>query len=145
MNFNENEIEKRIEYVEEYYKKLLKTAKIGDVYFNYYKSLRGYFKHSIIFSQLKEEHFSGTDYKIWERTLVRVKGSKLPSEAGGLFFRYEYFEDICKLRSFYYSKKKFIDLELLIETPFKDYFILNPKYIIKLYNPPIDEDGEYFE
>lgn len=137
-----NPIQDNVDYVEAYYKALLKTAKIGDLYFSYYKSLRGYFKHSIVLTQIKEENFSGIDYRVWERLLTSIKGSKNPAEAGAIWFRYKYFKDICSKRSFYYCKKKFVDLELLIETPFKDYFILNPKYIIKLFNPAIEENDD---
>ncbi len=49
--------------------------------------------------------------------------------------QYDIFEDICSERSYYKSKKKFLELELLIKTPFKDYYILNPLYILKLYSP----------
>lgn len=139
---NKESIQNLVEYVELFYHKLLKKAKLGDVYFSYYKSLRGYFKHSIVLTEIKEKNFSGSDYKIWERLLTKVKGSKMPSQSGGLFLRFKDFKDICSQRSFYYAKKKFVELELIIETPFKDYYILNPKYIIKLYNPAIEEESE---
>lgn len=123
-------------WVDNYYKKLIKKLNISEgVDFMFYKSLRGYFKHSIILTDIKEQEFKYVDYRIWDRILTNIKSSHEPSVSGGLFFRYEDYKDFCSLRSFYRTKKKYLDLKLLIETPFKDYYILNPLYVIKLYNP----------
>jgi len=122
-------------YVEKYYKEILKSSNINGISFSYYKSLRGYFKHSIILTDIKQQEFGVVDYKIWERILTMIKSGRNPVESGGLRMKYETFKDICSKRAYYNTRKKLLSLELLIETPFKHYYILNPRYIIKLYNP----------
>ena len=122
-------------WVEDYYSELIKSSVIKGVNVSYYKSLRGYFRHSILLTDLKLNEFGLVDYKVWEQILTLIKSSRNASESGGLFFRYSRFEEVCKRRAFYNTKKKFIDLELLITTPFKDFYLINPQYVIKLYNP----------
>lgn len=122
-------------YVDDYYRGLIKTSKIGGNTFQYYKSLRGYFKHSHVLTDIKEQEFTVTDYKVWERILTKVKASHNPVESGGLFLKAKDFKDIASRRAFYATRKKLIDLGLLVATPFKYYFILNPTYVIKLYSP----------
>lgn len=132
---NKDDLEFISEWVESYYKGIEKTSSINGVKFSYYKSLRGYFKHANILTDIKQQEFGLVDYRMWERILTKVKSSHNPVESGGVFMRYDLFKDVCSRRSFFSSKKKFLDLELLIETPYKDYFLLNPLYVIKLYNP----------
>ena len=122
-------------YVNEYYRDLVKTSKIGDNTFSYYKALRGYFKHSHLLTDIKQQEFTVTDYKVWERILTMIKPSHNPVESGGLFLRHKDFEDVASRRAFYATRAKLLKLGLLIETPFKYYFILNPTYVIKLYSP----------
>jgi hypothetical protein len=123
------------EYVERYYRDVERNTEINGISFSYYKSLRGYFKHSSLLTSLKESEFGLVDYKVWERVLTNIKSTKLPSLSGGLFFRYADYSDLCSRRAWYDSKSKFVRLNLLIDTPYKDFYILNPVYIIKLYNP----------
>lgn len=126
------------EWVANYYKGIEKKSVVNGAKFVYYKSLRGYFKHSSILTDIKQQEFGIVDYRMWERILTKVKSSHNPVESGGIFMTYSTFEDICSERSFYSSKKKMLELELLIKTPFKHYYILNPLYVIKLYNPSSD-------
>ena len=123
------------DWVDRYYKGLEKQYTLNGVKINYYQSLRGYFRHAIILTDIKEKEFQISDYKIWERILTKVKAGRVPAESGGVFMRYSLFKDLCSERSYYSTKKKLLELELLLETPFKNYFILNPKYVIKLYAP----------
>lgn len=129
-----------VTWVEQYYRDIVRKSNVNGVSFSYYKSLRGYFKHSIILTDIKQQEFTITDYRIWERILTMIKSGRNPVESGGLHFRHQKFEDICGRSSFYTTRRKFLKLELLIKTPFKDYYILNPAYIIKLYNPKIKDD-----
>lgn len=122
-------------WVEQYYDGLVKSSSISGVKVAYYKSLRGYFRHSIILTDIKLQEFGLVDYKIWEGILTLIKSSRSPVISGGLYFKYERFEDVCKRRSFYKTKRKLLDLGLLIKTPFKDFYLLNPLYAIKLYAP----------
>jgi len=124
-------------WVEQYYRELIKSSSLNGVSFSYYQSLRGYFKHSILLTDIKLHDFGLVDFKIWEWILTNIKSSRNPVESGGLYFRYSKVEHLCKERSYYNTKKLLLNLELLIETPFKDYYILNPKFIIKLYNPKV--------
>lgn len=126
------------EWVSNYYKGIEKKSTVNGTQFSYYKSLRGYFKHSTILTDIKQQEFGIVDYRMWERILTKVKSSHNPVESGGVFMKYSVFEDICSERSFYSSKKKMLELELIIKTPFKNYYILNPLYVIKLYNPSGD-------
>lgn len=123
------------DWVEKYYKGLERKFSVNGIEINFYKSLRGYFRHSIILTDIKEREFGLPDYKMWERILTNVKSSRNPSESGGLFLKYDHYKDILSERSYYSSKKKFLELELLIKTPFKNYYLLNPVYIVKLYSP----------
>ena len=126
-------------WVEEYFNKTKRTSSVNGIKYSYYHSLRGYFKHATILTDIKEKEFGLSDYKIWERLLTRIKSSKNPIESGGLFFRYKDYSDICSESSFYSTKKKLLKLELLIETPFNFYYIINPRYIVKAYNPSSDD------
>lgn len=134
----EKEYEILSTWVTSYYSKIKRKSTLNGVEFSYYKSLRGYFKHSILLTDIKQKEFGLADYKIWERMLTHIKSGRDPVESGGMFMSYSKFRDICSERSYYASKKKFLDLELILETPFSKYFILNPMYIIKLYNPSED-------
>lgn len=127
-------------YVENYYKEIIKHSSINGVSFSYYKSLRGYFKHSILLTDIKQQEFGVVDYKVWERILTLIKSGRNPVESGGIRMKFETFSDLCSKRAYYNTRKKLLTLELLIETPFKHYYILNPRYIIKLYNPKVKED-----
>lgn len=122
-------------WVDEYYKGIIKNSKIQGVNISYYKSLKGYFKHATILTDIKLQEFGLVDYRIWEKILTETKSSRNTAESGGLFFRFSKFKDVCGRRAFYSTKKKFLKLDLLIETPFKDFYLINPLYIIKLYNP----------
>lgn len=122
-------------YVEGYYKDIVKTSKINGNVFSYYKALRGYFRHANILTDIKQEEFTVNDYKVWERILTSIKSSHNPVESGGLYFRYDDYKDICSRRAFYNTRRKLLELKLLIKTPFMHYYILNPAYVIKLYNP----------
>lgn len=123
-----------------YYDNVKKSLSVGNVSFNYYNSLRGYFKHSILLTDIKLNDFGLVDYKVWEWILTNVKSGRNPVENGGLFLKYDKLSHLCGKSSFYRTKKLFVELELLVETPFKDYYILNPKFIIKLYNPNVKSD-----
>ena len=124
------------EWVEAYYKGIEKTSKLDNgTKFSYYKSLRGYFKHSSLLTDIKLNEFGLVDYRVWESILTKVKSSHNAVESGGVFMRFKLFEDICSERSYFSTKKKLLDLKLIGKTPFKDYYILNPLYVIKLYNP----------
>ena len=133
----ENEIDNVVSWVDDYYKNIIKNSKINGVSFSYYKSLRGYFKHSILLTDIKQQEFGLVDYKIWERILTETKASNNPMQSGCVKFKYEYFKDICSSSSFYKTKQKFLRLDLLLPTPYRGYYILNPRYIIKLYNPKV--------
>lgn len=122
-------------WVEKYYADIVRKSTLNGVDFSYYKSLRGYFKHSSLLTDLKQQEFGLVDYRIWEMILTKIKSSRNAVESGGLFFRYSDYKDVCGKSSFYKTKSKFIKLELLVKTPFRDYFILNPRFVIKLYNP----------
>lgn len=129
-------------WVEGYYRKIIRNSNLNGVNFSYYKSLRGYFKHSILLTDIKQEEFGIVDYKIWERILTDIRSGRNPTESGGLYLRYKTYEDICSERSYYKTRRKFLDLELLVKTPFKDYYILNPMYIIKMYNPKLKKEED---
>jgi len=129
-----------VAWVEQYYRNIIRKSNVNGVDFKYYQSLRGYFKHAIILTDIKQQEFTITDYQIWERILTMVKSGRNPVESGGIRFRFSKFEDICSRSSFYTTRKKLLSLELLIETPFKDYYIINPRYVIKLYNPKLNPD-----
>lgn len=129
-------------WVNLYYSKVRRVSSLNGISFSYYKSLRGYFKHSSILTDIKLNDFGIIDFRLWEWILTEVKSGRNTVESGGLFFRYERVKHLCKERSYYKTKKLFLELELLVETPFKDYYILNPQYIIKLYNPNFIEDDE---
>lgn len=129
-------------WVEKYYREIIRSSSLNGVSFSYYKSLRGYFKHSILLTDIKQQEFGIVDYRIWERILTGVKSGRNPAESGGLFLRYGTYSDLCSERSYYKTRRKFLDLELLLKTPFKDYYILNPMYIIKLYNPKMKKPSD---
>lgn len=126
-------------WLEQYYKEAEKVSSLNGIKFSYYKSMRGYFRHSIILTDIKEKEFGLVDYKVWERVLTKTKSGRNPMESGGLFFRYKDYSDLCSERAWFNTKKKLIDLELLVATPFRDFFVLNPRYIIKMYNPKMKE------
>ena len=129
-------------YVENYYKDIVRKSNLNGVSFSYYKSLRGYFKHSAILTDIKQKEFGVVDYRVWERILTKIKSSRNPVESGGLYFRFKDYEDLSSRRAWYNSRKKLLELQLIIETPFKDYYILNPQYIIKLYNPSVKKQDK---
>jgi len=135
MRNKKKEQELLVHYVESFFKDQIRQAKINGYAIAYYRSLRGYFKHANMLTDIKQQEFTANDYKVWEMVLTKIKPGHNAAESGGLYFRYEDFEDICSRRAFYKTRRKLIDLELLIETPFKHYLILNPVYAIKLYTP----------
>jgi hypothetical protein len=124
-----------VSYMEEYFYELEKYRPQGEEWISYYKSARGYFKYSNRLPEEKFDHFGKLDYKLWEWILKTVKSTSYAALSGGLFFRHSQVEHFCSKASFYRSRKKFSKLKLLLDTPFKDYYILNPDYILKLYNP----------
>jgi hypothetical protein len=126
------------EWVTEYYKSIIKSSKVNGVYFSYYQSLRGYFKHSILLTDIKQQEFGLVDYRVWDTLLTKIKSGRNPSESGGLYFRHNDYEDICSSRSWFRTRKKFLEFKLLLPTPFKDYYLLNPRFVIKMYNPKDD-------
>jgi hypothetical protein len=117
-----------------YYENVRRESSIGGVPFSYYNSLRGYFKHSSLLTDMILEDFGIVDYRLWFWIITKIKSGRNPVDSGGLFFRYEMVDHLCKERSYYSTKKLLLKLGLLVETPFKDYYILNPQYIIKLYS-----------
>jgi hypothetical protein len=129
-------------YVESYYRDIVRKSSLNGVSFAYYKSLRGYFKHSILLTDIKQHEFGIVDYKMWERILTNIRSGRNPVESGGLYLTFADYDDICSRRSYYNTRRKFLDLELLLQTPFKDYYILNPTFIIKLYNPTLKKEEE---
>lgn len=132
-------------WVEKYYRDIIRNSRLNGISFAYYKSLRGYFKHSILLTDIKQEEFGIVDYKIWERILTNIRSGRSPVSSGGLFLNYNDYTDICSKRSYYKTRRKFLELELLIKSPFKSYYILNPTYIIKLYNPKIKQKKQETE
>ena len=129
-------------YVENYYREIVRKSSLNGVSFAYYKSLRGYFKHSILLTDIKQQDFGIIDYKIWERILTKIKSSRNPVESGGIYLNYKDYSDFCSERSYYKTRRKLLDLDLLLKTPFKGYYILNPVYIIKLYNPKLSNKSD---
>src|SRR3989304_3305483 len=138
MNFDKEDLLPA--YVEKYYREAERNSVKNGVKFSFYKSLRGYFRHSIILTDIKQHEFGVVDYRIWDKVLTGIKSGRNPVESSGLFFSYKNYTDICSERSYYKTRRKFLELELLLKTPFKDYYILNPKYIIKLYSPKMNEE-----
>ena len=124
-------------WVEKYYREIVRNSNLNGVSFSYYKSLRGYFKHSILLTDIKQQEFNIVDYRIWERILTNLRSGRNPVQGGGLYLKYIDYSDLCSERSYYKTKRKFLELKLLLKTPFKHYYILNPVYIIKLYNPKV--------
>lgn len=126
------------DWINNYYESIIKVSKIGGNKVTYYQALRGYFRHSIILTDIKLQEFGLVDYRIWDWILTEIKSSHNPYESGGIRLRYGKVKHICSERAFYSTKSKLIKLKLLIKTPFKDFYILNPRYIIKLYNPSLE-------
>lgn len=124
-----------VAYMEEYFAKIEKYRPEGDSWVAYYKSSRGFFKYSNRLPEDKFKYFKLMDYKLWEWILKTIKSTREPALSGGLHFRFSKVSHFCSSPSFYRSRAKFLDLGLLLDTPFKDYYILNPDFIIKLYNP----------
>jgi hypothetical protein len=130
------------EYVEKYYDEQLKTARINNTKIKFYKSLRGYYKHSILLTDIKRREFGPVDYALWEEILGKVKSSSDVLISGGLHFRVKDYIKVCSSSSFFRSRLKFIQLGLLLPTPFKSYYILNPTYVIKVYVREIEVEVE---
>lgn len=128
------------DWINDYYESIIKVSSVGGVKVSYYQALRGYFRHSIILTDIKLNEFGLVDYKLWDWILTEVKSGHNPSESGGLHLRYNKVSHLCKKSAYYTSKAKLLKLKLLIKTPFKDFYILNPRYVIKLYNPSTDDD-----
>lgn len=127
------------EWVEDFYKGIIKTSSIKGVKVNYYQALRGYFRHSILLTDIMLSEFGLVDYKIWNWILTETKSGHNPTESGGVRLRYAKVKHLCKERAYFSTKAKLLRLKLLIKTPFKDYYLINPKFIIKLYNPADDD------
>lgn len=102
-------------------------------------SVKGKFYYSDKLLSIKMNHFKMIDYLLWGSILIKVKLGENPSSIAGLFLKYEYFKDICSRRSYQISKKKFLDLKLLLPTPDKKYFIINPYYVCKINNLKIEK------
>lgn len=137
----ENE-DKLNDWVDDFFEKTKKNSNVKGVKFAYYQSLRGYFKHSIILTDIKSQEFGLVDYKIWEWILTNIRGGHNTTESGGIRLRYDKVSHLCKERAYYKSKALFLKLGLIIKTPFKDYYILNPKFVIKLYNPNDKDESD---
>lgn len=127
-------------WVEDYYRPLLKNASINNSVVPYYFKLKGYYKTKEIVDDIIASDFFGVDTLIWFTFLKSIKKSSDPLNSGGGFLRYKDYKDKCSQSSFYMSRSKFIKLELIIETPFVGYYILNPEYIIKLTPKNSKED-----
>src|SRR5690554_5575228 len=100
-NSKEQEWKEIVEYMEKYFGDLEKYRPNGDDWIAYYKSARGYFKHSNRLPEEKFNNFKEKDYMLWEWILKTVKGSSHAAVSGGLYFRYRSVEDFCSRSSFY--------------------------------------------
>tara|TARA_R100000781_G_scaffold113591_1_gene82394 strand:- start:5245 stop:5667 length:423 start_codon:yes stop_codon:yes gene_type:complete len=138
----EVDLEKLYGWVDSYYNAIRREILRNGERYEFYGSSRGFFKHSSSITDVLEKEFVCVDYKIWFRLLGKIKRGRNPVESGGLFFRYDDYKDISSERKWYETKGKLLELELLVKTPFRDYYILNPKHIIKIYNPKIEYKEE---
>lgn len=120
-------------WVEDYYRQKIKNSNIGTAKYKYYHSTKGYYKTKVIVDDIIENNFLGVDTSLWFGFMKSIKKGSDALESGGGFLRYKQYGHKCSQSSFYASRTKFIDLGLIIETPFKGYYILNPEFIIKLY------------
>lgn len=82
------------------------------------------------------EEMNLQELRLFLKILLNVKRGYDPITSGGLFLTYADYNNICSDTTFYKAKAKFIQLKLLIPVKSdKKYFILNPRYVIKMYNP----------
>lgn len=102
-------------------------------------SVKGKFYHSDKLLSIKIKHFKMIDYLLWENILINVRLGENPSTSSGLFLKYGDYSDLCGRSSYHKSKKKFLDLKLLLPTPNKKYFIINPYYVCKINNLKIEK------
>lgn len=120
-------------WVEKYYSEQMKECTIDGKTAKFYRSIRGYYKIGSEIDLIMCDSFLPTDYVLWHKMLSTLKYSSEPVKSGGCFFRYKDYKEYCGETAFYKSRNKFIDLGLFLETPFKGYYIINPKYVIKIY------------
>lgn len=74
--------------------------------------------------------------RLFLKILLDIKRGYDAIDSGGLFLNYENYSDVCGKTSFYKAKNKFLELKLLLPVKSsKKYFILNPRYVIRMYNP----------
>jgi hypothetical protein len=127
-------------WMEDYYRRELKDARIGKTKIKFVKSLRGYYKVAVSLDDVQINNFAPTDYVLWSVLVKNLKRSVDPVVSGGCFFRYKDYRDYCGETAFYKSRNNFVSLGLLIETPFKAYYVVNPKYVIKIFVKQDEED-----
>lgn len=108
----------------------------GEGYYFTYNNSKFNSPTSGILNEIMLNDMNDVQRKLFLAVLVSVQRGHSFVNNGGLFFEYKNYKDIIGRNSFYKAKKKFIELELLIPVKSnKKYFILNNRYVVKMYNP----------
>ena len=135
------DVEKLLLYLDKYWDSVLFKVKTDSNTHNIYaySSRTGKFVYSNKLHFVKIRNFNHIDFLLWESILKGIKSSKDVFLSGGLYLKYDNYKKLCSRRSYQRSKKKFLELKLLLPTPDKKYFIINPYYICKINNLKIEK------
>ena len=98
-----------------------------------YASHVGKYSRSNILDQILVAEFSPIEVYLWTAMMSTVKQSRDYIKSGVIFLTYPDFQEVCSDRVFVETKRKFVEFELLIPTPHKKWFIINPLHTSKYY------------
>ena len=119
-----------------YWRSQLKRVPVGDGFYYTYNKSKWNAPISNMAIEMMRFDMSDVERLLFLDILLKVKRGYDVIESGGIFLYYSDYKDTCGQTSFYKAKKKFIKLGMLLPVnSHKKYFILNPRYVIKLYNP----------
>ena len=105
-----------------------------------YSTNKGKFGFSNILCGILRNDFSNVEVKLFISMLGEVDQTREFEKSGIVDCRYDPYSDVCSHVTFYNALRKYAEYKLLIPTPEKRYYILNPLYINKFFKEKVEKD-----
>jgi len=137
--------------VEEDYRKFIESYKSKKWHKSYslhnsdlytYSSNKGKFGMSNLLLDLLVNDYTPIGCRLFLSIVNKLEQSYDFEKSAVVYLKYPLFKDTCSVNVFSLNLKKFISDKLLIETPKKKYYIVNPMYINKFFKEKIDKKNE---
>jgi len=123
-------MKKELEYVREYFESRRKEVYLNNMSIQFYVRLKGYIKIHNRLSDIKLEHFGKHEYILFEEVLSKLSYNSMPYFSGALYLREK--DSRLNKNVFYKARNKLVKLDILVSTPFRSFYIVNPDYVIKM-------------